>query len=211
MYQRRWWNKSTRCRARDGLKRMAIVMQSDRRRGGGMGDETMEKKIYCPFCGNPSLIDDNSELRKTNQALLEQLDQARSIDQEWFNDATSTINELRQRAEAAEARAAQLEAERDDWKAKAAQLHNDVMNSGAAYIAKCYTVTELQRIIDEVTSERDQLLAQAQPTKGIPIIAEITPHPDPVYGDCFQWPAQEVDQFIEMSAADNGATEFAGT
>lgn len=46
----------------------------------------MERKVYCPFCGNPS-----------------------TIDHKWFNEATSTINELRTRAEAAEARAEKAE------------------------------------------------------------------------------------------------------
>ena len=32
----------------------------------------------------------------------------------------------------------------------------------------------------------------------IPVIAEIEPHPDPVYGHLFKWPA-EVEQFIALN------------
>jgi hypothetical protein len=35
-------------------------------------------------------------------------------------------------------------------------------------------------------------------TGKIPIIAEIEPHADPVYGHTFKWPAQEVDQFVQQ-------------
>jgi hypothetical protein len=42
--------------------------------------------------------------------------------------------------------------------------------------------------------------AQAQfcASVGIPVIAEIEARPDPVYGHVFQWPAQEVDQFVAL-------------
>lgn len=35
---------------------------------------------------------------------------------------------------------------------------------------------------------------------GIPVIAEIQPRPDPVYGHVFTWPAQEVAQIVAGSA-----------
>lgn len=115
--------------------------------------------VYCPFCGNRSTV--------------------YAVDQEWINDATSAINELKTRAEAAEARAAEsdraldlanahakrLMDERDDWKRQAAQMHQDVMNGGASYVAKCETITDLQRINSDLIAERDDLrrqLTQAQ-------------------------------------------------
>lgn len=30
----------------------------------------------------------------------------------------------------------------------------------------------------------------------IPVIAEIEPRPDPIYGHTFKWPVQEVEQFV---------------
>lgn len=38
----------------------------------------------------------------------------------------------------------------------------------------------------------DQLCEQV----GIPVIAEIEPKADPVYGHTFMWPAQEIEQFF---------------
>lgn len=46
----------------------------------------------------------------------------------------------------------------------------------------------------------DDLLAKMN----IPLIAEITPEPDPVYGHTFTWPAQEVEQFLDMQNEEQG-------
>lgn len=54
------------------------------------------------------------------------------------------------------ASAARTQAEITELKERAARLHDDVMNGGAAYVAKCYTVTELQRINNELLAERDE-------------------------------------------------------
>jgi hypothetical protein len=49
-----------------------------------------------------------------------------------------------------------------------------------------------------IQSGGEEAQAQLCEAAGIPVIAEIEPHPDPIYGHLFKWPA-EVDQFIALN------------
>lgn len=55
---------------------------------------------------------------------------------------------------------ASIRAERDALLARVAELAADSIETGKAYSAKCYTVSELQRINGELVSERNALLSE---------------------------------------------------
>lgn len=71
-----------------------------------------------------------------------------------------TIKRMSDALEAAEARAESLAESNRELSESVTMLRAELENSGAAYVAKCYTVTELQRINAELITERTQLEAQ---------------------------------------------------
>lgn len=50
---------------------------------------------------------------------------------------------------------------------RAAQLEAELKNAGEAYTAKVYTVTELQRIVSEVTAERGEAIRQLEQARKV--------------------------------------------
>lgn len=57
---------------------------------------------------------------------------------------------------------AQMKAE---YKAQIEQLRAELENSGAAYVAKCKTVTELKRLVSDAVNERDAIAAELATVK----------------------------------------------
>jgi hypothetical protein len=92
---------------------------------------------------------------------------------------------------------------------KRAQLARSLARSRGGHIDALYLesaaleIERLRAIVDSPdlvivgvgnAATQEQLCYAA----GIPVLAEIEPHPDPVYGHLFKWPAAEVDQFLAI-------------
>lgn len=95
-----------------------------------------------------AMLDDYAETIKNHEVTIAALEAERDEERKERESLYPVIDEKNRVNELLRADVVRMEAE--------------LKNAGEAYAAKAYTVTELQRIVSEVTAERDELARQLE-------------------------------------------------